>query len=174
LIYLELNPKMDNNKYVENEFVLPRPPKRKHTMENVPAPKPTYVIEVDDEEEDEDSGGLDHISKSNPTNRVDIEHMGTPPHAHEEDEELDVEEFQGECHFKRVFKRTRKQGMGTPHLMMRSPQLSPQKEAIENKIRKLKLNDEVEESTESTLDTNVQLEYVEEPKDEDLKDEEEG
>ncbi|KAH9321810.1 hypothetical protein KI387_016449, partial [Taxus chinensis] len=59
LIYLQLKPKLEGNKYVENEFALLGPPKGKHTMENVPAPKPTKPIEVDDEEEEhEESGGL--------------------------------------------------------------------------------------------------------------------
>ncbi|KAH9306707.1 hypothetical protein KI387_011111, partial [Taxus chinensis] len=44
----------------------------------------------------------------------------------------------------------------------------------ERKRRKLKLNEEAEESVESMYGTPVQLEYVEEPRDEDMKDEEEG
>ena len=35
LVYLQLNPKIENNKYVENEFVILEPPKGKHTMENI-------------------------------------------------------------------------------------------------------------------------------------------
>ncbi|KAH9310301.1 hypothetical protein KI387_044706, partial [Taxus chinensis] len=52
---------MENNKYVEDEFTLPAPPKGKHTMENIPTPKPTDPIEVEDEaDECEDIGGLEH------------------------------------------------------------------------------------------------------------------
>ncbi|KAH9287505.1 hypothetical protein KI387_031622, partial [Taxus chinensis] len=52
---------MDNKKYVEGEFTLPTPPKGKHTMENIPTPKPIEPMEVEDEEEErEDSGGLEH------------------------------------------------------------------------------------------------------------------
>ncbi|KAH9316800.1 hypothetical protein KI387_044538, partial [Taxus chinensis] len=59
LVYLQLKPKLENKKYVENEFTLLGPPKGKHTMENVPASKPTEPIEVDDkEEEHEDIEGL--------------------------------------------------------------------------------------------------------------------
>ncbi|KAH9315154.1 hypothetical protein KI387_023781, partial [Taxus chinensis] len=58
LVYLQLKPKLENNKYVENEFTLPGPPRG--TVENVPAPKPIETIEVDEEEEHEDSGGLEH------------------------------------------------------------------------------------------------------------------
>ncbi|KAH9308849.1 hypothetical protein KI387_036760, partial [Taxus chinensis] len=61
LVYLQLKPKMENNKYVEGEFTLPAPPKGKHTMGNIPTPKATEPIEVEDEEEEhEDSGGLEH------------------------------------------------------------------------------------------------------------------
>ncbi|KAH9327965.1 hypothetical protein KI387_000073, partial [Taxus chinensis] len=50
-----------NNKYVDNEFMLPGLPKGKHTVENVPAPKPAATLEVDkEEEENEDNGGLNH------------------------------------------------------------------------------------------------------------------
>ncbi|KAH9321745.1 hypothetical protein KI387_016384, partial [Taxus chinensis] len=48
------------------------------------------------------------------------------------------------------------------------------KEVVEKKRRKLKLNEEAEESVESVPGTPVQPEDVEEPKNEDLKDEEEG
>ncbi|KAH9307542.1 hypothetical protein KI387_035453, partial [Taxus chinensis] len=57
---------------------------------------------------------------------------------------------------------------------MRSPGLSPQKETTEWKRRKLKLNEEAKESEESTLGTPVHPEDLEEPKDEDMKDGEEG
>ncbi|KAH9328632.1 hypothetical protein KI387_000740, partial [Taxus chinensis] len=55
-----------------------------------------------------------------------------------------------------------------------SPQLSPQKEALEKKRRrKLKLNKVAKESEESTPGTLVQLEDVEEPRDEEMRDDEE-
>ncbi|KAH9306819.1 hypothetical protein KI387_011223, partial [Taxus chinensis] len=60
LIYLQLKPKMESNKYVENEFVLPGLPKGKHTMENISVPRPS-ASRQDEEEEDEeieDSGSL--------------------------------------------------------------------------------------------------------------------
>ncbi|KAH9300164.1 hypothetical protein KI387_011747, partial [Taxus chinensis] len=60
LIYLQLKPIMENNKYMENDFALLGPPKGKHTVENIPAPRP-YEPKQDDEEEDEehkDIGGL--------------------------------------------------------------------------------------------------------------------
>ncbi|KAH9296924.1 hypothetical protein KI387_028606, partial [Taxus chinensis] len=61
LVYLQLKPKMENNKYVEGDFALPAPRKGKNTMENIPTPKPTKKIEVEDEEEErEDSGDLEH------------------------------------------------------------------------------------------------------------------
>ncbi|KAH9308871.1 hypothetical protein KI387_036782, partial [Taxus chinensis] len=61
LRYLQIKPKIENKKYMENEFALPGPPNGKHTVENMPAPKPTKDIEVDDEEEErEDSGDLEH------------------------------------------------------------------------------------------------------------------
>ncbi|KAH9319329.1 hypothetical protein KI387_021098, partial [Taxus chinensis] len=44
LVYLQLKPKMENKKYVENEFMLPGPPKGKHTVENVPTPQPAETI----------------------------------------------------------------------------------------------------------------------------------
>ncbi|KAH9320538.1 hypothetical protein KI387_015177, partial [Taxus chinensis] len=46
LVYLQLNLKMENNKYVEGEFTLPAPPKGKHIMENIPVLKPTEPVEV--------------------------------------------------------------------------------------------------------------------------------
>ncbi|KAH9324188.1 hypothetical protein KI387_004366, partial [Taxus chinensis] len=52
LVYLQMNLNMENNKYVEGEFALPAPPKGKYTMENIPTPKPTKPIEVEDEHED--------------------------------------------------------------------------------------------------------------------------
>ncbi|KAH9308968.1 hypothetical protein KI387_036879, partial [Taxus chinensis] len=59
LVYLQLKHKLEGNKYVENEFALPRLLKGNHIVENVPAPNPMEPIEVDDEEEGrEDSGGL--------------------------------------------------------------------------------------------------------------------
>lgn len=36
LIYLQLKPRMENNKYVDNEFMLLGLSKGKQTMENVP------------------------------------------------------------------------------------------------------------------------------------------
>ncbi|KAH9290886.1 hypothetical protein KI387_035003, partial [Taxus chinensis] len=67
------------------------------------------------------------------------------------------------------------QGVGTPQPVRRSPRLSPQKEALEEKRRrKLKLDEEAEESEESAPGTPVQLEDMEEPRDEEMKDEEEG
>ncbi|KAH9302140.1 hypothetical protein KI387_013723, partial [Taxus chinensis] len=61
LVYLQLKPKLDNNKYVKNEFALPKKHKGNHTVENVLAPKPIEAIEVDDEEEErDDSDGLEH------------------------------------------------------------------------------------------------------------------
>ncbi|KAH9320753.1 hypothetical protein KI387_015392, partial [Taxus chinensis] len=52
LVYLQLNPKVDKNKYVEGEFTLPASPKGNHTMENISAPKPIEPIEVEDEEDE--------------------------------------------------------------------------------------------------------------------------
>ncbi|KAH9310236.1 hypothetical protein KI387_038147, partial [Taxus chinensis] len=73
LVYLQLKPKMENNKYVEGEFALPAPPKGKHTMENVPTPKPAEKIKVQDEEEEcEDIGGLEH--RRDPTSQSEAEH----------------------------------------------------------------------------------------------------
>ncbi|KAH9325486.1 hypothetical protein KI387_005664, partial [Taxus chinensis] len=60
LVYLQIKSRLENNKYVENEFMLPRPPKGKHTVENMAALKPASTIKIDEEEEHEDSGGLDH------------------------------------------------------------------------------------------------------------------
>ncbi|KAH9287877.1 hypothetical protein KI387_031994, partial [Taxus chinensis] len=62
--------------------------------------------------------------------------------------------------------------MGNPHSVRRSPRLSPQKEENETKRRKLKLNEEVEDSGESVPRTPVQLEDVEDPRYEDMKYEE--
>ncbi|KAH9318042.1 hypothetical protein KI387_019811, partial [Taxus chinensis] len=101
LVYLQLKPKLENNKYVENESAFPGPPKGKHTMENVLAPKPTATIQVDDEEEEhEDSGGLGHRGRRKPPNKKEVEHVTTPPQPQEgDDEHLDV--VQGESCFKR-------------------------------------------------------------------------
>ncbi|KAH9316806.1 hypothetical protein KI387_044544, partial [Taxus chinensis] len=67
------------------------------------------------------------------------------------------------------------QGVGKAQPLRRSPQLSPQKEEPEKKRRrKLKLNEEEDESKESAIGTSVQPEDVEEPRDEEMKDEEEG
>ncbi|KAH9288987.1 hypothetical protein KI387_033104, partial [Taxus chinensis] len=44
LVYLQLKPKLENKKYVENDFTLPRLPKGKHMVENMPAPQPTETI----------------------------------------------------------------------------------------------------------------------------------
>ncbi|KAH9319013.1 hypothetical protein KI387_020782, partial [Taxus chinensis] len=75
LVYLQLKPKLENNKYVENEFALPGLPKGKHTMENISVPKPIEIIEVEDEEdESEDSGGLEHIGRRHPMNKDEAEH----------------------------------------------------------------------------------------------------
>ncbi|KAH9320398.1 hypothetical protein KI387_044498, partial [Taxus chinensis] len=92
LVYLQLKPKLENTKYVENEFTLPGPPKGKHTMENVPTPKPTKTIQVDDEEEEhEDSGGLEHRGRRHPLNKDEFEHTTTPPQPQEgDDEDLDA------------------------------------------------------------------------------------
>lgn len=59
-IYLQLKTKMENNKYVENEFALLRPPKGKHTMENIPTPRHSKPMQDDEEEDEEheDSSGL--------------------------------------------------------------------------------------------------------------------
>ncbi|KAH9310109.1 hypothetical protein KI387_038020, partial [Taxus chinensis] len=88
-----------NNKYVEGEFALPAPPKGKHTMENILAPEPTEPIEVEDEEEEcEDSGGLEHRGRIHPTNKGEEERAITPPHPQEGDDE-DLNAFQGEHRF---------------------------------------------------------------------------
>ncbi|KAH9294242.1 hypothetical protein KI387_040556, partial [Taxus chinensis] len=63
--------------------------------------------------------------------------------------------------------------MGTPQPIKRSPQLSPQKEEIEKKRRKLKLNEEAKESAESVPGTPVQQEDMEVHRDEETKDKEE-
>ncbi|KAH9315547.1 hypothetical protein KI387_024174, partial [Taxus chinensis] len=69
---LQLKPRLENNKYVENEFMLPPPPKGKHTMENVPDQKPTVTIQIDEEEEKHEySRGLDHRGQRKPIEKVE-------------------------------------------------------------------------------------------------------
>ncbi|KAH9315002.1 hypothetical protein KI387_023629, partial [Taxus chinensis] len=75
LVYLQLKLKMENKKYMEFEFTLLAPHKVKHIMESVPMPKPIEKIEIQDEEEErEDSGGLDHRGWRHPTSQKDVEH----------------------------------------------------------------------------------------------------
>ncbi|KAH9287927.1 hypothetical protein KI387_032044, partial [Taxus chinensis] len=95
------------------------------------------------------------------------EWVTTPPHIQEEgDEHLD--EVQGECHFKRVFRRTKTQG-ATPPTIQISPRISPKKETIGRKKRNPKLNEEVEEFLERTSESLTQQEDVEDPTDEEMK-----
>lgn len=64
---------------------------------------------------------------------------------------------QGEHMFKRVFRRTRTQGV-TPTTVRKSLRLSPKKEATTQRKRKLKLNEEVEDSEESVSNSPTLLE----------------
>lgn len=80
LVYLQLKLKMENNKYVEGEFALLAPPKGKHTVEDIPTPNPTELIKVQDEEEEcEDSVGLEHRGRRHPISQNEAEHIVTPP-----------------------------------------------------------------------------------------------
>ncbi|KAH9306821.1 hypothetical protein KI387_011225, partial [Taxus chinensis] len=135
LVYLQIKPNMENNKYVKGEFTLPAPPKRKHTMENIPGPKPIEPIKVEDDEECEDSGGLEHRGRRHPTNKGESEYVNTPPQPQEGDDE-GLNAIQEEHRFKRVFRRTRTQGTN-PTMMCRSPRNSPQKEETMQRRRKL-------------------------------------
>lgn len=123
------------------------------------------TIHIDKEkEEQEDSGGLDHRGQRQHTKKVESEHVDTPPQVQDGEEDLDVDAVPEERQFKKVFKRTKTQGVGTPQPVRRSPRLSPQKEVLEKKRRrKLKLDKEVEESEESASGTPVQPEDMEEP-----------
>lgn len=83
---------------------------------------------------------------------------------------------QGEHRFKRVFRRTRTQG-ATPNMVRISPILSPQKEVTMSRRRKQKLNEDVEESEESTLNSPTLTKNMDEKKGDESKekgDEEEG
>ncbi|KAH9301126.1 hypothetical protein KI387_012709, partial [Taxus chinensis] len=109
LVYLQLKPKMEYNKYVEDEFTLLESPKGKHIMDNIPVPKPIEPIEVKDEKDEcEDSGGLEHRGRIHPTNKNEDDHTTTPPQPQEGDDE-DLDAVQGEYRFKRVFRKTRTQ-----------------------------------------------------------------
>ncbi|KAH9293031.1 hypothetical protein KI387_041765, partial [Taxus chinensis] len=84
-------------------------PKGKLTMENIPVPKPMEIVEVEDEEDEcEDSGSLEHKGIRHPMNKNEVGCTTTPPQPKEGDDE-DLDSFQGEHQFKRVFRRTRTQ-----------------------------------------------------------------
>ncbi|KAH9325492.1 hypothetical protein KI387_005670 [Taxus chinensis] len=135
--------------------MLPWPPKGNHTMENVPALNHSVTIKIDEEEEEHEySGGLDHRGRRQPTDKVECERVDTPSHVHDGEEDLGVDVVPEELYFKKVFRRTKTQDLGTPKPIRRSPRLSPQKEALEKKRRrKFKLDEEMEESKESAPGT---------------------
>ncbi|KAH9327939.1 hypothetical protein KI387_000047, partial [Taxus chinensis] len=70
-IYIYLKPKLQNGKYLENEFKLLGLPKGKHIMGTL---EEEDILPVEEEELHEDIGVLEHWGRRHPTDEKEIAH----------------------------------------------------------------------------------------------------